>query len=82
VPNRTEIYDRLHPIFREYFEMPSLTVTDKTAAADVEGWDSLAHVSIVVAIEKEFGIQLGVKHSSKLKNVGELVDAISARVKT
>ena len=79
--NRAAIYDRLHPIFREYFENPSLSLSDATTARDVEGWDSLAHVSLVVAIEKEFGIQLGVKHSSKLKNLGELVNAIAARAK-
>jgi acyl carrier protein len=73
---RTAVYDKLLPIFREYFEDESLVLTDATTAKDVDGWDSLAHVSIVVAIEKEFGIHLGVKHSTSLKNVGALVDAI------
>jgi acyl carrier protein len=79
--SRPAIYDRLQPIFREYFEDETLTLTDKTKASDVPGWDSLAHVSLIVEVEKTFGIQLGVKHSSKLANVGELVDAISARAK-
>lgn len=78
--DRTTIYERISPIFREYFEDDSLTLADTTTAGDVEGWDSLAHISLVVAIEKEFGIQLGVKHSTNLKNVGELVDAIGRKL--
>lgn len=78
--DRTAIYERITPIFREYFENDDLVLADAITARDVEGWDSLAHISIVVAIEKEFGIQLGVKHSANLKNVGELVDAIKTRL--
>lgn len=80
MPNRAEVYNKIQPIFREYFENDDLVLQDGMTAADVDGWDSLAHISLVVAIEKEFGIQLGVKHSTRLKNVGELVDAILARV--
>jgi acyl carrier protein len=79
MPTRDEVYGKVHGIFREYFENDDLALKDSTTAGDVDGWDSLAHISLVVAIEKEFGIQLGVKHSTNLKNVGELVDAILAR---
>jgi acyl carrier protein len=77
--DRQSVYDRLNPIFQEYFEDESLTLSDATTAADVNGWDSLAHVSLIVEVEKTFGIHLGVKHSSRLRNVGELVDAIITR---
>ena len=80
MPSRADVYEKIHPIFREYFENDDLVLQDSTTAADVDGWDSLAHISLVVAIEKELGIQLGVKHSTRLKNVGELVDAVLARV--
>ena len=79
--SRDMVYDRLMPIFREYFEDDALSLTDQTTAKDVAGWDSLAHVSLVVAIEKEFGITLGVKYSSRMKNVGELVNAIQVKAK-
>lgn len=73
---RADVYNKLNMIFRDYFETDEIALMDSTTAADVEGWDSLAHVILIVEIEKAFGIELGVKHSSRLKNVGELADAI------
>ena len=70
------IYERLNGIFRDYFEREDINLTPVTTAKDVKGWDSLAHVCVVVEIEKAFGIELGVQQSSRLANVGELVDAI------
>jgi acyl carrier protein len=70
------VYDKLNGIFQEYFEREDIVLTPMTTAKDVKGWDSLAHVCIVVEIEKAFGIELGVKQSSRLANIGELVDAI------
>ena len=70
------VYDKLNAIFRDYFEREEIALTPATTASDVAGWDSLAHVCLVVEIEKTFGIELGVKQSSRLANIGELADAI------
>jgi acyl carrier protein len=70
------VYDKLNGIFRDYFEREDIALTAATTAKEVKGWDSLAHVCLVVEIEKTFGIELGVKQSSRLANIGELVDAI------
>ncbi len=76
--DRTEVYTRLTPIFQEYFEQDDLELNDATQASDVTGWDSLAHIALMVEIEKEFNIRIGIKQSAKLKNLGALVDTILA----
>lgn len=76
---RQAIFEKLNAIFRDYFERDDIDLKNETTAAEVDGWDSLAHVILVVEIEKAFGIELGVKQSSRLKNVGELVDAIAKK---
>jgi len=73
---RAQVYDKLNAIFRDYFERDDISLNDATTAADVSGWDSLAHVVLMVEVEKALGVELGLKQSSRLKNVGELVDAI------
>ena len=49
-------------------------------AKDVEGWDSLAHVTIIVSLEKAFGVRFRIGEMASLKNVGELVNHIAARL--
>ncbi len=73
--NREEIFDKIVEILRDEFEDDELTVTDSTAAIDVDGWDSLAHLSVVHEIENVFNIKFNVGEISEFKNVGEMVDA-------
>ena len=54
---------------------------DATTAADIEDWDSLEHINLIVAIEKCFGIKFNIGEVSSMKNVGEMVDYILAKVK-
>ncbi len=72
--NREEIFEKIVEILREEFEEDELEVTDETTANDVEGWDSLAHLSIVHEIENAFNIKFNVGEISEFKNVGEMVD--------
>ena len=73
---REEVFAKLTEILREEFEDDELVVSDETTAADVEGWDSLTHLSIVHEIESEFGIKLTMGEIQGSKNVGEFVDSI------
>lgn len=73
---RDDVLTKVTEILREEFEDDELEITDETTAADVEDWDSLAHLSIVHSIEKTFGIKLTMGEIQESKNVGELVDAI------
>ena len=73
---RTEVLAKVTEILRDEFEDDELEIFDETTAADVEEWDSLAHLSIVHTIEGTFGIKLTMGEIQESKNVGELIDAI------
>lgn len=73
---RDEIYTRLTAIFVDIFDDEDIALTDETTAADVEGWDSLAQITLISSVEDEFDISFQMKDVVNLKNVGALVDKI------
>jgi acyl carrier protein len=68
---------RLTKVFRDVFDDSSLKLTDEMTAADVKDWDSLTHINLIVAVEKEFAIRLTTREVRGLNNVGEFVQLIS-----
>ncbi len=78
--NREEIFEKLNVVFRDVFDDDSIVVNDNTTADDIEDWDSLEHINLIVAIEKAFGIKLAMKDIVSLKNVGEMVTVISSKI--
>ena len=78
--SRDEIYTRLNEVFRDVFDRDDITVSDETTAADVEGWDSLIHITLMDAVEEEFDIRFDMKTVVKMKNVGEMVDLIISKL--
>jgi acyl carrier protein len=74
-----QIYDRLTQIFQDVFDVNSITVTPEMSAEDVEGWDSITHVRLILTVERAFKIKISVSEIGKLQNVGELVALIKAR---
>ena len=77
---RNEIYERLNSVFRDVFDDDTITVTDSTTAPDIEGWDSLTHITLLSAVEDEFGISFNMKDVVKMKNVGDMVDIIQNEI--
>ena len=73
---RTEILARLQSIFDDVF-LEEITVTPELSAKDVEEWDSLSHISLVVSVEERFGIKFRVGEVEAAENVGAFVDLIS-----
>jgi acyl carrier protein len=71
---------RLQPIFHDVFDDPKLVITAESNAKNVEGWDSLMHVSLIAAIEQEFSIRFALGELERLNDVGELVAAIDRKV--
>jgi acyl carrier protein len=71
--------DRLNAVFQQVFLDDRLVVTRDTTAQDVEGWDSLMHVSLMVNVEKAFGVRFRSSEVAGLQTVGELIDLIRAR---
>jgi acyl carrier protein len=67
-----ELYAGLNEIFRQVLDDDTIELTPSTTAEDVEGWDSMNHIFIVVEIEKRFGIKFQAAEMEELKNVGEL----------
>jgi len=74
-----DITDRLNSIFREVFEDGSIQVTQEMTANDVEKWDSLSHLAMVIAVEKEFRIKFKLKELVSMKNVGDLINGIVSK---
>jgi acyl carrier protein len=75
------IAERLTEIFREVFDNDSIVVHREMAARDIEGWDSLAHLRLVLAIERRFAVRLPSTKVAGLKNVGDMMDLIHACLK-
>ncbi len=73
------IWERLTQVFQDVFEDPGLTLEPATTAKDVEGWDSLTHIQLLVAVEKEFGVRFNTGEVAGLANAGEMVQLISRR---
>jgi acyl carrier protein len=74
-----QIYERLTPIFRDVFDEDSLQVTPSLTAKDVDGWDSLSHIRLMLTIEKAFKIKFTTSEIGKFETVGDLVRVIEAR---
>lgn len=77
---RAEIFATLTEIFEDILDLENLELTDETTADDVDGWDSLVHITLISEIESEFGIKFPMKNVLTMKNVGELVDIIQEEV--
>lgn len=75
-----EIYKQLNEIFVDVFDDDSLVLKPEITADDVDGWDSLSHIRLVISVEKAFGLKFSASEVGKLKNVGEFVDLIKAKL--
>ena len=75
-----QILTRLQPIFQEVFENPSLTVSRESSATTVEGWDSIAHVNLIAAVEEAFGVRFALGELEELRNVGDMIDLIARKL--
>jgi acyl carrier protein len=73
--------DRIQSVFRLVLGDPALVVTDTTTAADVEGWDSLAHINLMFSLEMEFGIQFAGNEFARFTDVGDLRRAIEVKLR-
>ena len=71
--------EKLNEIFRDIFDDDSLVITETTTANDVEDWDSIEHINLIDAVEKEFGMKFKMQEVSGMKNVGEMVQSLAER---
>ena len=73
---REEVLAKVNEVICDVFDDDTITVTEATVAADVKGWDSLIHISLIGSIEDEFDVHFAMKDVVGMKNVGHLVDLI------
>jgi acyl carrier protein len=76
---RKEIFEKLNEIFCDVLDLDEVELADATCADDIEEWDSLSHIQLIVAIEKAYGIKFTSLEIMKWKNVGEMVDSIMSK---
>ncbi len=76
---REEVFENLNEVFQDVFDDDEITVNEQTTANDIEDWDSLEHINLVVAVEQKFGIKFNMGEVNTMKNVGEMVDIILSR---
>jgi len=77
--DEAHIYDRLAEIFEDVFDEDSIKMSPELSAKDVDGWDSLTHIRLLLTVEKAFKIKFSTSEIGKLANVGDLVALIKAR---
>ena len=75
-----DIDDRMTSVFRMVLGNPTISLDDATTAADIDGWDSVAHINLMFALESEFGIRFAGNEFARFTDVGELRRTLEGKV--
>ena len=75
-----ELQDKLNEIFCVVFDDDDIKITPEMTASDVDGWDSLSHVNLIVAVESKFNIRFSQKELLTFKNIGDLLICIRSKI--
>ena len=73
---RNEVLEKLNEVFCDVFDDETISIKDETTSKDIDGWDSLIHITLIAEIEDMFNIKFPMKKVIKMKNVGEMIDFI------
>jgi acyl carrier protein len=79
MPSPSEIHVRLNQVFQDVFDDDEMEIFPEMTARDVDDWDSLKHITLVLAVEKEFSVQLNAAEVGALENVGQMIALLQAR---
>lgn len=74
------LFNQLNEVFQEVFEDNELQIERNSTANDLEDWDSLMHVNLILAVEREFGIRFTSSEVTSLSNVSSLIDLIEKKL--
>jgi len=77
---REKVFEELNEIFRNVFDDDDIVLSDETSSADIEDWDSLEQINLVVAIQDNFNVKFNIDEVNAMKNVGEMVDFIIEKI--
>ena len=81
----SQLRSELQEVFRQVFDDDSLAVTEATTAVDIDGWDSMAHINLIIAIEKQFAIKSsaveigGLSRRGRLEAIGKMIQLIQTK---
>ena len=75
--NKTDI---IQEIFRDYFDEPTMVITENTSMNDIEEWDSIAQMNLIVALEKEFNMKFKIDEIAKASSVKVMLEIIETRI--
>lgn len=75
------VFEQLQEIFREAFDDEELVISPEMTAKDIEDWDSLMQIQLIVSVERRFGIKFTTEEMNGLKNVGDFADLIGDKIK-
>ena len=76
-----DVFARLYRVFQDVFDDSSIRVNPETTADDIEDWDSLEHITLISAVEREFRMKFKMGEISSMKNVGEMARIVMERMK-
>jgi acyl carrier protein len=76
----SDVREDFETVCRQIFKDQNLSINREQTAADIKGWDSLNHIRLVLALEKKFSIKFKSSEVMRLKNLGEFIDMISAKI--
>ncbi|MGU3374215.1 acyl carrier protein [Chryseobacterium sp. M5A1_1a] len=77
--NKDEILAKLTGIFRDELDNEEIVLTPETTAEDIEEWDSLSHIQLIVAVEKAFGVRFTSSEIRSWNNVGEMIESVTSK---
>jgi acyl carrier protein len=75
------LHERLEEVFRDIFDDDTIVLSDRTITTDIDGWDSLSHINLMVSIEETFGVQFSGNELAEFENVGELKQFLASRAR-
>lgn len=78
--SRAEIFEKLNLVFQDVFDDESITVSEQTTANDIEDWDSLEHINLIVSVEEAFDMKFSMGQVVSMKDVGAMVDIIEQTI--
>lgn len=78
--NREEIIYQISIAVSDVLDLENLELTENSTAESVEGWDSLAHINIIIAIEQDFGIKFTLEEIGEFENIKKIVDSIEQKI--
>lgn len=78
--SKQEVILKLEKIFADVFANDKILLNEDTNANDIEGWDSLAHITILEAVQDEYGVTFDLDEIIEMQNVGDMIDAIVRKI--